>query len=102
MEEKSRSFEREAPGATNMEDIKETVPAAQDVDLGQMLEVQSTPEEERKVLIKLDWVYVSLLLPLKEKSWGLGILTSQVDSHDGCMLHDAVHGQICPESSNTV
>lgn len=39
-----------------MLDIKgEEVPdAAQDVVLGQMLEVHATPEEERKVLWKLD------------------------------------------------
>lgn len=29
---------------------------SRDVDLGEMLEVQSTPEEERKVLRKLDSV----------------------------------------------
>lgn len=43
-----------------MDDIKEAVPAAQDVDLGQILEVQSTPELERKVLWKLDLVYVAI------------------------------------------
>lgn len=60
--EKSQSLEREPPEAANMDDIKGALPAAQDVDLGQILEVHSTPEEERKVLWKLDWVYVWTLL----------------------------------------
>lgn len=33
---------------------------SRDVDIGEMLDVQSTPEEERKVLWKLDTVYVSV------------------------------------------
>lgn len=55
--EKSQSFEPPGPPVTD--DIKEAVPAAQDVDLGQILEVESTPELERKVLWKLDLVYVA-------------------------------------------
>ena len=49
----------ESPGAANVDDIKAAVPAAQDMDLGQILDVQSTPEQEKKVLLKLDLVYVS-------------------------------------------
>lgn len=38
-------------------DLKRDVSTSgQDLDLGQMLAVQSTPEEERKVLRKLDCV----------------------------------------------
>lgn len=57
--EKSQSLEPAGPPA--MDDIKEAAPAAQDVGLGQMLEVESTPELERKVLWKLDLVYVALI-----------------------------------------
>ena len=39
------------------DDLKRHVePLGHDFDLGQMLAVQSTPEEERKVLRKLDFV----------------------------------------------
>lgn len=39
-------------------DLKEVAPSnTRDVNLGQMLEVQSTPQEERKVLWKLDLLY---------------------------------------------
>lgn len=41
-------------------DLKEVAPSnTRDVNLGQMLEVQTTPEEERKVLWKLDLLYAS-------------------------------------------
>lgn len=55
--EKQTSLQRPPSGEKpDMLDIKgEEVPdAAQDVVLGQMLEVHATPEEERKVLWKLD------------------------------------------------
>lgn len=70
--------------------------AARDVALGQMLEVEATPEQERKVVWKLDLVYVLVY-------WFSRInLTNQIDTHDGRVLYDAVHGQIRLESDNTV
>lgn len=45
---------------TDMDDLKAArLPsAARDIALGQMLEVEATPELERKVVWKLDLVYV--------------------------------------------
>lgn len=70
-----------------MLDVKgEEVPAAaQDVVLGEMLEVHATPEEERKVLRKLDLVYASMCACCLDGPE----LTSQIDAHDGCLLHAA-------------
>ena len=65
---------------------------------GQMLELEATPEQQRKVLWKLDMVYV--LLPTHRLD-DLE-LTGQIDTHDGCLLHDAVHGQVCAEPGNTI
>lgn len=42
-------------------------PAVRDVDVGQMLEVDSTPGEQRKVLWKLDFMYD---LPWSSLSYG--------------------------------
>lgn len=42
------------------DDLKEVAPSnTRDVNLGQMLEVEATPEEERRVLWKLDLLYVA-------------------------------------------
>lgn len=49
------------PGATpELDDlkVKEEATLARDVGLGQVLEVEATPEQERKVLRKLDIMYV--------------------------------------------
>lgn len=60
-EEKHEHFE-------DVDDLKEVAPSnTRDVNLGQMLEVHATPKEERKVLWKLDFLYVSwsyVLAPL--------------------------------------
>lgn len=37
-------------------DLKHEVPPNRDFELGEMLAIESTPEEERKVLRKLDFV----------------------------------------------
>lgn len=78
-------------GVKDMHDIKEDgdlSAAHHEKILEQILEVEATPELQRKVLRKLDLVYVLLsthcLDDLK--------LTSQINTHDGCLLHDAVHG----------
>lgn len=42
-------------------DLKHDIePVRHDVDIGQMLAVEATPEEERRVLRKLDCLYVIL------------------------------------------
>lgn len=55
-------MEKQHQHETDLHDDKvdaATQSAARDVGLGQMLEVQATPEQERKVLWKLDLMYVS-------------------------------------------
>lgn len=43
-----------------IDDLKQVAPSnTRDVNLGQMLEVDATPKEERWVLWKLDILYVS-------------------------------------------
>lgn len=82
----------------DMDDLKASrMPsAARDVALGQMLEVEATPEQERRVVWKLDLVYVLVY-------WFSRInLTNQIDTHDGRVLYDAVYGQIRLESGNIV
>ena len=51
----------QAVNMPNENDLKQEIQASShDVDLGQILDVQATPEEERKVLQKLDFVQVSV------------------------------------------
>lgn len=61
--EKKEAFE-DPSGETDLHDVKvEPVPsAAQDVFVGQMLEVDATPKQERKVLWKLDLVYAAMAI----------------------------------------
>lgn len=55
MTEKEHSHVDPLPGA---DDLKgEPIPTKRDVDLGQMLEVDASPDQERKVLWKLDLLY---------------------------------------------
>lgn len=42
---------------SDFDDKKIVPPSVRDVDVGQMLEVDATPEEQRKVLWKLDFMY---------------------------------------------
>ncbi|XHG03982.1 hypothetical protein AWENTII_007265 [Aspergillus wentii] len=57
-------MEKQYQDETNLHDDKvdaATQSAARDVGLGQMLEVQATPEQERKVLWKLDLILIPLM-----------------------------------------
>lgn len=50
-------------------DLKHDIePVRHDVDIGQMLAVEATPEEERRVLRKLDCLYVILANFCNKKS----------------------------------
>ena len=65
---------------------KPTVP---NVDVGDILDIQATPEQEQKVIWKLDLVYIfiSFVVPLP---WAKK--TRRIDSIDGYLLYDAIPG----------
>jgi hypothetical protein len=58
----SRRTSKDMPGddAGEAKPYLEEVEKTQDADLGQMMEVAATPEEERRVVWKLDMMWVML------------------------------------------
>lgn len=55
-----KSYSSPPPENPELDDLKlkEEATLARDVGIGQVLEVEATPEQERKVLRKLDMMYV--------------------------------------------